>query len=48
MVQMQRYHTNEMHRPNSYFRSLLERSSAVKWFLKVVGVFGVALLLAGK
>ncbi|OJJ51822.1 hypothetical protein ASPZODRAFT_22244 [Penicilliopsis zonata CBS 506.65] len=46
MVQMQRYQTDEMHRPNSSFRALLETSSVAQWFLKVVGVFGVALLLA--
>ncbi|RQM05800.1 hypothetical protein DH86_00002111 [Scytalidium sp. 3C] len=40
LVRMKRYRTNELHRPNRYLRSILERSTYMKWFLKVVGVFG--------
>jgi hypothetical protein len=47
-IRMQRYHTNEMHRPNHHLRSFLEHSSFMKWFFKVVGVGGVSLLLAGE
>ncbi|KAJ5939101.1 potassium transporter [Penicillium verhagenii] len=45
-VRMERFDTNDLRRPNSKFRSMLERSTVVKWVLKVVGAFGVALLLA--
>ena len=48
MIKMERHLTNDMHRPNHWFRSMLEHSSAVKWFMKVLGVLGVGLLLAGK
>ncbi|KAJ6096864.1 potassium transporter [Penicillium sp. IBT 16267x] len=45
-IKMERYNTNEMHRPNKTLRSFLERSNVVKWFFKVVGVGGVGLLMA--
>lgn len=48
MTRIERHRTGDMPRPNSRIRSMIENSSAMKWLFKVVGAFGVALLLAGK
>jgi hypothetical protein len=48
MTRIGRYKTDDMPRPNVAIRSAIERNVALKWFLKVIGVFGVALLLAGE
>lgn len=44
---MQRYNTDDLQKPNLMTRSIMERSTFIKWTLKVVGAFGVALILAG-
>lgn len=44
---MERYNTDDLQKPNLMTRSIMERSTAIKWILKVVGAFGVALILAG-
>ncbi|KAJ6102681.1 hypothetical protein N7486_005108 [Penicillium sp. IBT 16267x] len=46
LVRMQRYNTNDLQKPNSMARRIMERSTTIKWILKVVGGFGVGLLLA--
>ncbi|KAJ5719383.1 potassium transporter [Penicillium malachiteum] len=46
MVRMERHATNDLKKPNLMTRSFIEKSTIVKWMLKVVGAFGVALLLA--
>ncbi|GFF84338.1 potassium transporter 5 [Aspergillus udagawae] len=46
MVRMQRYATDDLQKPNLVTRNVIERSSFMKWMFKVVGVFGVSLLLA--
>ncbi|KAL1979213.1 hypothetical protein VTN96DRAFT_6505 [Rasamsonia emersonii] len=46
MTRIERHRTGDMPRPNSRIRSMIENSSAMKWLFKVVGAFGVALLLA--
>jgi KUP system potassium uptake protein len=45
---MQRHNTNDLQKPNLMARKFMERSPFIKWTLKVVGAFGVSLLLAGK
>jgi KUP system potassium uptake protein len=47
LVRMQRFDTDDLQKPNLMTRSIMERSTAIKWILKVVGAFGVALILAG-
>ncbi|KAJ5981999.1 hypothetical protein N7451_012099 [Penicillium sp. IBT 35674x] len=46
LVRMQRYNTEDLQKPNLMTRSIMERSTFIKWTLKVVGAFGVALILA--
>ncbi|KAJ5629716.1 potassium transporter [Penicillium herquei] len=46
MVRMERHATNDLKKPNLMTRSFIEQSTIVKWMLKVIGAFGVALLLA--
>ncbi|KAF7720250.1 Uncharacterized protein PECH_003365 [Penicillium ucsense] len=46
LLRMQRHNTNDLPKPNRMTRNLMERSSVVKWALKIVGAFGVSLLLA--
>ncbi|KAJ5527303.1 hypothetical protein N7513_011462 [Penicillium frequentans] len=46
LVRMQRYNTDDLQKPNLMTRSIMERSTFIKWTLKVVGAFGVALILA--
>jgi KUP system potassium uptake protein len=48
MTRIERHRTMDMPVPNSRIRSMIESSRVVKWTFKVVGVFGVALLLAGE
>ncbi|GLI72552.1 hypothetical protein PoHVEF18_000729 [Penicillium ochrochloron] len=48
LLKMQRHNTNDLQRPNLMARKFMERSPFIKWTLKVVGAFGVSLLLAGK
>jgi KUP system potassium uptake protein len=45
---MQRHNTNDLQIPNRMTRNIMEKSAVIKWTLKVVGAFGVSLLLAGK
>lgn len=45
---MQRHNTNDLQTPNRMTRNIMEKSAVIKWTLKVVGAFGVSLLLAGK
>lgn len=45
---MQRFNTDDLQKPNLMTRNVMERSSFIKWTLKIVGAFGVSLLLAGK
>ncbi|KAH8690454.1 putative potassium transporter [Talaromyces proteolyticus] len=45
-IRIERHNTNEMHRPNKYVRSFIERYNIVKWAFKIMGVAGVGLLLA--
>jgi hypothetical protein len=47
MTRIERHKTGDMPRVNNAVRSLIENNSFIKWFLKVIGVFGVALLIAG-
>jgi KUP system potassium uptake protein len=47
MTRIERHLTNDMPRLNLRIRNAIESSNATKWVFKVVGVFGVALLLAG-
>ncbi|KAJ5653948.1 hypothetical protein N7490_000951 [Penicillium lividum] len=46
LVRMERFNTNDLQKPNLMTRSIMERSTVIKWLLKVVGAFGVALILA--
>ncbi|GFF27110.1 potassium transporter 19 [Aspergillus lentulus] len=46
MLRMQRYATDDLQKPNLVTRNVIERSTFMKWTFKVVGVFGVSLLLA--
>lgn len=45
---MQRHNTDDLQKPNLMTRNVMERSAFIKWTLKIVGAFGVSLLLAGK
>ncbi|GFF84587.1 potassium transporter 19 [Aspergillus lentulus] len=45
MLRMQRYATDDLQKPNLVTRNVIERSTFMKWTFKVVGVFGVSLLL---
>lgn len=47
MVRMERYSTDDLQAANQATRSIMEKSTCVKWLMKVIGAFGVALLLAG-
>lgn len=47
MTKIERHKTGDMPRVNNAIRSVIENNSYIKWFFKVIGVFGVALLLAG-
>lgn len=46
LVRMQRFNTDDLQKPNLITRNVMERSSFIKWTLKIVGAFGVSLLLA--
>lgn len=48
MTRIERHRTGDMPPANSRIRASIEKSSFLKWTFKVVGVFGVALLLAGQ
>lgn len=48
MVRMERYSTDDLQAANQMTRSVMEKSAFVKWLMKVIGAFGVALLLAGQ
>lgn len=44
---MRRVKTGELAYPNEAARSFLERSTTMKILLKVIGVFGVSLVMSG-
>lgn len=44
---MKRVMTNDLKPSSKHTRNLLERSAFMKIFLKVVGVFGVSLVMSG-
>ncbi|CEJ58653.1 hypothetical protein PMG11_07303 [Penicillium brasilianum] len=46
LLKMQRHNTNDLQTPNRMTRNIMEKSAVIKWTLKVVGAFGVSLLLA--
>jgi KUP system potassium uptake protein len=46
MTKIERHKTGDMPRVNNAIRSVIENNSFIKWFFKVIGVFGVALLIA--
>ena len=46
MVKMERYLTNELRPSNRGFRDVLEHSRFIHGLLKVLGVFGVSLIIA--
>ncbi|OAP55813.1 potassium uptake protein [Fonsecaea erecta] len=46
MVRMERHITGDLRKPARTARSLMERSPTVQWILKVLGVFGVALVMS--
>ncbi|KIW77249.1 potassium uptake protein [Fonsecaea pedrosoi CBS 271.37] len=46
MVRMERHMTGDLRKPARTARNLMERSSTVQWILKVLGVFGVALVMS--
>ncbi|KIW94967.1 potassium uptake protein [Cladophialophora bantiana CBS 173.52] len=46
MVRMERHMTGDLRKPARTARNLMERSSIVQWILKVLGVFGVALVMS--
>lgn len=48
LLRMQRFNTDDLQKPNLMTRNVMERSSFIKWTLKIAGAFGVSLLLAGK
>jgi KUP system potassium uptake protein len=48
LLKMQRHNTDDLKKPNLMTRNFMERSAFVKWTLKILGAFGVSLLLAGK
>jgi KUP system potassium uptake protein len=43
---MERYMSNELHKPNKSVRNFLERSAFCRGILKALAVFGVSLILA--
>lgn len=46
MVKLERQLTREMKRPNSMFRSFLEKNFFLRTFVKFLAVFGVCLVIA--
>jgi len=46
MVRMERYTTHELGKPAQKTRNLIERSRFLQWILKIIGVFGVALVMS--
>lgn len=46
MVRMERHITHELGKPAQKTRNLMERSRFLQWMLKIVGVFGVALVMS--
>lgn len=46
-INMERVKTIDLAYPNKATRSLLERSMTMKVLLKVIGVFGVSLVMSG-
>ncbi|KAL8807108.1 MAG: hypothetical protein Q9182_000941 [Xanthomendoza sp. 2 TL-2023] len=46
LIKMERVHTTELTSTSKHTRSFLERSTVVKTLLKVVGVFGVSLVMS--
>ncbi|KIV78251.1 potassium uptake protein [Exophiala sideris] len=46
MVRMKRHVTSELGKPARTARDFMERSSAMQWLLKVIGVLGVALVMS--
>lgn len=48
LVRIERYRDQDMPKPNLLIRSWMEKSVIMGTLFKVAGVFGVALLLAGK
>ncbi|KAJ5950674.1 potassium transporter [Penicillium vulpinum] len=46
LVKMQRHNTDDLKTPNRMTRNVMERSTFIKWTLKIVGAFGVSLILA--
>ena len=46
-VKMERVKTSELGKANKSARNFMERSRFAKIFLKLVGVFGVALIMSG-
>ncbi|KAF3384249.1 Potassium transporter 19 [Penicillium rolfsii] len=46
LVKMERHNTNDLQKPNLMTRNFMEQSAFIKWTLKIVGAFGVSLLLA--
>ena len=47
-IKMERIKTSDLASPNKLTRSFLERSTIMKTLLKVVGVFGVSLVMSGR
>ena len=48
LIKMERHRTNDMKLGNRSFRAAIESSKVAKLALKVVGVFGVSLVMAGE
>ncbi|KEF63235.1 potassium uptake protein [Exophiala aquamarina CBS 119918] len=46
MVRMERHITRELGKPAQKTRNLMERSRFLQWILKIMGVFGVALVMS--
>ncbi|EXJ81437.1 potassium uptake protein [Capronia epimyces CBS 606.96] len=46
MIRMERHLTGELGKPAQRARNLMERSRLMQWLLKIVGVFGVALVMS--
>lgn len=46
MVRMERHTTHELGKPAQRTRNLMERSRFLQWMLKIIGVFGVALVMS--
>lgn len=47
MVKIERHKTGDLGSVNCTVRRVMERSKILQWVFKVIGVLGVALLLAG-